>query len=74
MAGNQNHLNVIRLQNLQFAFFYVIIYECRIKQNYEPVFSCQYPRRMGYRGDGGKWVCDPHRIKYGDCLGLVNIK
>jgi hypothetical protein len=29
---------------------------------------------MGYRGDGGKWVCDPHRIKYGDCLGLVCIQ
>jgi hypothetical protein len=38
------------------------------QQNYEPVFNCQFQRRMGYRGDGGKWVCDPHRIAYNDCL------
>ena len=38
------------------------------QQNYEPVFSCQFQRRMGYRGDGGKWVCDPHRIERDNCL------
>ena len=38
------------------------------QQNYEPVFGCQFQRRMGYRGDGGKWVCDPHRINHQNCL------
>ena len=38
------------------------------QQNYEPVVSCQFQRRMGYRGDGGKWVCDPHRIQSQECL------
>lgn len=37
------------------------------QKNYEPVISCMFQRRMGMRGDGGKWVCDPHRIKKG-CL------
>jgi hypothetical protein len=30
--------------------------------NYEPNFSCPFERRVGKNGDGGKWVCDPHRI------------
>lgn len=28
---------------------------------FEPEFTCPHEVRLG-RGDGGKWVCDPHRI------------
>lgn len=40
------------------------------QMHYEPEFSCQFEARVGLKGDGGKWVCDPHRIsrKRGECL------
>eukprot|EP00045_Choanoeca_perplexa_P014800 m.176446 g.176446 ORF g.176446 m.176446 type:complete len:371 (-) comp16799_c0_seq1:81-1193(-) len=30
--------------------------------NFEPSLSCSSEQRLGPAGDGGKWVCDPHRI------------
>ena len=33
------------------------------QNNWEPSFSCQHERRVGQMGDGGKWICDPHRIR-----------
>ena len=39
------------------------------QDHYEPNFACQHEHRMGRLGDGGKWVCDPHRLKQKqDCL------
>ncbi|CAF2772772.1 unnamed protein product [Rotaria sp. Silwood2] len=37
--------------------------------NWEPNFHCSHARRIGDMGDGGKWVCDPYRLKSRhDCL------
>jgi Methyltransferase domain len=33
------------------------------QEQFEPNFYCRHERRMGRQGDGGKWVCDPHRIQ-----------
>ena len=38
------------------------------QENFEPTFTCQHELRVGGMGDGGKWVCDPHRISKNDCL------
>ena len=39
--------------------------------NVDPIFTCPHPRRVGGRGDGPKWICDPHRLRQHamkDCL------
>ncbi len=41
--------------------------------HYEPDFVCLHERRIGKPADGGKWICDPHRITQkvkegGECL------
>ena len=37
--------------------------------NVDPMFTCPHARRVGGRGDGPKWVCDPYRLqKRKDCL------
>eukprot|EP00438_Fugacium_kawagutii_P036326 Skav220738 [mRNA] locus=scaffold2753:317537:318337:- [translate_table: standard] len=30
--------------------------------NFYPSFKCDFARRIGRFGDGGKWVCDPHQL------------
>jgi hypothetical protein len=37
--------------------------------NVDPIFTCPHMHRVGGRGDGPKWVCDPHRLRQQtDCL------
>jgi hypothetical protein len=31
------------------------------QNNWEPTIQCEFERRLGNTGDGGKWVCDIHR-------------
>jgi len=36
--------------------------EWAYQHRFHPDFLCSHERRIGRKGDGGKWVCDPHRI------------
>jgi len=36
--------------------------------NWHPYFHCNFEDFIGPGGDGGKWVCDPHRVNKPDCL------
>eukprot|EP01134_Creolimax_fragrantissima_P000710 CFRG0710T1 len=31
--------------------------------NWEPVVGCEYEKKLGNPGDGGKWICNPYNIK-----------
>lgn len=37
-------------------------------ENYDPEFTCESEMKFGPISDGGKWVCDPHRIDKNNCL------
>jgi hypothetical protein len=38
------------------------------QRNWEPSLTCTALARLGCPGDGGKWVCDPHRYLGEHCL------
>jgi len=38
------------------------------QRHWEPEISCRFEKRLGPIGDGGKWICDPHRIAKKNCL------
>ena len=38
------------------------------QRNWNPDFSCEFEDFLGPGGDGGKWVCDPHRISKTNCI------
>lgn len=33
------------------------------QNNWNPDFSCEFEDFIGPGGDGGKWICDPHRLR-----------
>jgi len=37
-------------------------------ENFDPEFTCEFEKKYGILGDGGKWICDAHRIKKKNCL------
>jgi len=43
-----------RISDRRFVFF---------QNNWEPTIQCEFERRLGNTGDGGKWVCDIHRFE-----------
>jgi len=38
------------------------------QRNWEPSYSCTVTARLGAPGDGGKWICDPHRALTQECV------
>jgi hypothetical protein len=43
-----------RISNTRRLFF---------QNNWEPTLHCEFERRLGNTGDGGKWICDIHRFE-----------
>lgn len=39
--------------------------------NWEPTVHCTFERRIGNVGDGGKWVCDIHKLQTDNSMPLV---
>ena len=57
MYAFQDKLNTMKFSNIF------------IKSQWEPNFHCSHQMRIGKMGDGGKWVCDPLKLKRkDDCL------
>ena len=54
MAPNFSDWGMKDVRNGKMEWFY--------QAHFEPEFLCAYERRIGRDGDGGKWICDPHRI------------
>lgn len=43
------------------------------QSNWEPTWSCGLERRIGEIGDGGKWLCDPHKIRKSAGCNVISI-
>ena len=41
------------------------------QNNWEPTIQCEFERRLGNTGDGGKWVCDVHRFEQNNTSNLL---
>lgn len=41
------------------------------QNNWEPTIQCAYERRVGTMGDGGKWVCDIHKLETYNSTSLI---
>lgn len=54
----QNKLNMMKMSD-----------EIFFKSNWEVNFHCSHRMRIGKMGDGGKWVCDPFKLRdKNDCV------
>ena len=60
IAKSRVHVNLEGTTNLQPQRFY--------QSNWNPDFACEMEDFIGPGGDGGKWVCDPHRVNRPGCL------